>query len=106
MIVVIILISTLSIFTVYSIRLMLTGYFYGFILLLISLLSIYLVLNPNIAGLMANFLGVGRGADLLLYLSFALGIILFLAIQLKIRRLNQSLTELVRYIAITTVNKN
>jgi|LakMenEpi03Aug12_release.lakeMendotaPanAssembly.Ray.scaffolds.fasta_scaffold1816192_1 hypothetical protein len=100
-----ILIFTLSIFSIYSIRIVLTGYYYGFIMLFISILSIYLVLNPDIAGLLANYFGVGRGADLLLYLSFATGLILFLRIQIEIRSLRKSITELARYIALNSNSK-
>ena len=105
MIVTIILILTLSIFAIYSIKLISLGYSYGFLLLIISAISIYFVLNPKLTGILANYLGVGRGADLLLYLSFCVGIILILALSIKIRNLNKCITDLARYIAINMVSK-
>lgn len=105
MITTIILIFTLTIFAIYSIRIIFSGQYYGFILFFVSILSIYLVLNPDIAGLIANYFGVGRGADLLLYLSFATGLLLYLRIQIKIRSLNKSITNLARYIALNSNKK-
>ena len=58
------------------------------------------VLFPNATTRIANFLGVGRGADLLLYLSLFAGIHAFLLLYLRTRRMERMLTELIRMTAI------
>ncbi|HZQ54741.1 MAG TPA: DUF2304 domain-containing protein [Bryobacteraceae bacterium] len=58
------------------------------------------VIFPGITSDLANALGVGRGADLLLYLGLLAGIHSFLLLYLKERRLDRRITELTRAIAI------
>lgn len=58
------------------------------------------VIFPGITSDVANALGVGRGADLLLYLGLLAGIHSFLLLYLKERRLDRRITELTRAIAI------
>jgi hypothetical protein len=55
---------------------------------------------PQWATEVANVLGVGRGTDLLLYLWFSISVLLILALYLRLVRLQDQLTELVRHIAI------
>jgi hypothetical protein len=45
-------------------------------------------------------MGVGRGADLLLYLAIVLGGFLFLLVYSKIKRIERDITEVVRQMAI------
>jgi small membrane protein len=58
------------------------------------------VIFPGITSEVANALGVGRGADLLLYLGLLAGIHSFLLLYLKERRMDRRITELTRAIAI------
>lgn len=58
------------------------------------------VIFPGITSEVANSLGVGRGADLLLYLGLLAGIHSFLLLYLKERRMDRRITELTRAIAI------
>jgi hypothetical protein len=58
------------------------------------------VLFPNNTTKIAHALGVGRGADLLLYVALFAGIHAFLLLYLKIRRLEHKITELIRAMAI------
>ena len=62
-----------------------------------------LVWQPEAATRIANALGVGRGADLLLYVMFVLLVILVLLIHGKFRRYDQLITELARSAALANV---
>jgi small membrane protein len=60
----------------------------------------FFVLFPNGTTRIAHALGVGRGADLLLYLALFAGIHAFLLLYLRTRRLERRVTELIRTMAI------
>lgn len=63
-------------------------------------LNVYAVLRPNDVTWVANRLGVGRGADLVLYvlvIAFMLGMLNF---YLRFKTMDRRLTELARTIAI------
>ena len=64
------------------------------------LLAVVAVLFPDLLTSAAHLLGVGRGADLLLYLWFTISVLLILALYLRLMRLQDQLTELVRQLAI------
>ncbi|NNG16928.1 MAG: DUF2304 domain-containing protein [Gemmatimonadales bacterium] len=58
------------------------------------------ILQPEVTNTVARLLGIGRGADLVLYvlaLSFLVALVYFYH---KVRRLNSDLTEIVRTLAI------
>ena len=58
------------------------------------------ILQPEVTNTVARFLGIGRGADLVLYvvsLSFLVSLVYFYH---KYRQLNSDLTEIVRSLAI------
>jgi hypothetical protein len=58
------------------------------------------ILRPEVTNTVARFLGIGRGADLVLYvlaLSFLVSLVYFYH---KYRQLNSDLTEIVRSLAI------
>lgn len=65
-----------------------------------SCCSIYFVLLPAHSTVVAEFFGVGRGADLLLYLWFAIGSLFIFFLTVQIKSLNENLTNLSRFIAI------
>ena len=65
-----------------------------------SILGISMVIAPNWTNWAANLVGVGRGADLLIYLSiigFGFVILLFYS---KLKALDSSITDLARSVAI------
>ena len=67
--------------------------------------GVLLVLFPELANAIANHIGVGRGADLMLYLlvlAVYAGALLVLA---KFRRLEHQITELTRKIALYEAEK-
>ncbi len=71
-------------------------------LLAVVLLSgaVVLVLFPDLTTRVAHLLGVGRGTDLLLYVSLIAGLHVALLLYLRTRELERKLTEQTRAIAI------
>lgn len=105
MIIKIFLFISISILLLYSFRLFSNGHLIGIFLGLFSILCAVLVMYPGYSIYLANVLGVGRGADLLIYLMFAIGIIFFIRVVSKIQKLERSNTEIIRLIAIQDVKK-
>jgi len=64
--------------------------------LFLMLLAVVLVLFPHLTQLLADTLGVGRGADLVFYLCIVLFGFLFLKLYTKVRRLESWMTEQIR----------
>ena len=73
-------------------------FFIGFFLL-----GIAFVLQPNFAQHIADFLGVGRGVDVIIYLLLVTFFFLFIALFYKTRHLGKTINELVRNRAIDNV---
>ena len=65
-----------------------------------SLAGLYFVWVPSHSTLVAEFVGVGRGADLILYLWVCISLIVLLNLHLKLRTQHESITKLARTIAI------
>jgi len=63
-------------------------------------LAVLAVLFPDLTTVAAHRLGVGRGTDLLLYLLAIGGTFVFLLIYIRLLRLEQAVTTLVRSLAI------
>ena len=59
-------------------------------------LAIYFILFPSQTNTIAHKLGVGRGADLLFYTCILLFLFIILKLFARIKRLENTLTELVR----------
>ena len=70
------------------------------ILVLLMLLGILLVIFPNITVVIANAIGVGRGADLIFYLFIFSTLFIFFYLLSKMNKLSQDFTEFVRKDAI------
>ncbi|MEK7497061.1 MAG: DUF2304 family protein [Patescibacteria group bacterium] len=62
-------------------------------------------LEPKIASYMADVVGVGRGSDLIIYLSILLVFYLLFKIFVRLEKFDKNLTKVVRAIAIQTTNK-
>jgi hypothetical protein len=99
------LITVLIVLLTYGLKLLMGGSTLGFLVFISSVCSIYLVFFPQESNTLANFFDIGRGADLLLYICFILGVLLVLLIHIKFRRQDILLTELVRKIALENVSK-
>ena len=66
---------------------------------------ILISLTPQTADVFAELVGVGRGADLIIYLSLVLIFVLLYRLGARVDQLNSELTELVRKIAIDKAKK-
>ena len=69
-------------------------------ILLLTMGGLYFVWFDGAATVMANAMGVGRGADLVLYISSAISFVLVVSLLLRIKRLHEQLTQLARAIAL------
>jgi hypothetical protein len=70
------------------------------IAILIFAVAITAILFPELTTVIANSLGVGRGADLLIYILTAGSIFAFVLIGTKLSAMEENITRLVRHIAI------
>jgi hypothetical protein len=66
---------------------------------------VLLVLFPDKSTVVAEAVGVGRGVDLVIYLSLAFLLFLSIGVRRRFRQLNSSITELSRTIAIITAHR-
>lgn len=78
----------------------------GLSLIALSILGVVLVIFPEKSTVIANYLGVGRGADLLLYFFFVTMMLLVFHIHMKFRKQSIMITELARHVALSGVVKN
>jgi hypothetical protein len=69
-------------------------------ILLVLATGMFLVWAPETTNQLANILGVGRGADLILYLWVVITLALMLVLYLKILRLGRRVTQLTRALAL------
>ncbi len=63
------------------------------------------VLAPEFTSYVAQFVGIGRGADVVIYLSIALLFYLIFRISIAIEETRREITELVRKIALENSRK-
>ena len=68
-----------------------------------SLAGLYFVWMPSHSTWLAEFVGVGRGADLILYIWVCISLMVVLNLHLKLRAQQEIITKLARTIAITNV---
>lgn len=68
----------------------------------VALAGIYLVLFPTYATMLANYLGVGRGADLITYCWILISLAISLNLQFKILELQSNVTDLTREFALSS----
>ncbi len=69
--------------------------------LVFGLVGIFCVAMPDITTAMAHLLGVGRGADLLLYCFIISSVLMILNLHLRLLRLQGTLTDVVREFALS-----
>src|SRR5689334_2252832 len=74
--------------------------FYTALLLIAALVSVLFILWPDITNKIAHALGVGRGADLIFYISILVFCFILIQLFARIRKLEQMMTELIRKDAI------
>jgi hypothetical protein len=78
------------------------GNMFGMTLAVFCFAAIFLVIFPEKSTEVANFIGVGRGTDLLLYFCFMAGGVFIFLIHVRFRQQAQMITEIVRVIAINS----
>lgn len=92
----IILISGVAVIVMYYVFRLRNALFDLVVLFSFSALAVYFILFPEYSNLLAHKLGVGRGADLLFYICILLFLFILMKLFSRIRRLENSLTEMVR----------
>ncbi len=60
----------------------------------------YLILFPKVADKIASFFGIGRGVDLIIYLSIAILSLIVAVLYAKVKLNERAITKIVRDIAI------
>lgn len=70
-----------------------------------SIVGIYLVWEPEQANRLAHLVGIGRGADLLLYCWIVISLIVSLNLHLKLKTQMDHITALTRHMAIAEAKK-
>ncbi|HEY8711835.1 MAG TPA: DUF2304 domain-containing protein [Thermoanaerobaculia bacterium] len=73
---------------------------FGFAWILLWVAAAVSIADPELLVRAAHFLGIGRGADLVLYLSVIFSFSAFFITYLRFRRVDEQLTTIVRHIAI------
>jgi hypothetical protein len=71
----------------------------------LAVVAVIMVLRPDWANDVANFFGVGRGADLLVYLGISGLAFLWLGLYTRQREMDARLTELARRLAVMGAEK-
>jgi hypothetical protein len=94
------LILALAFFAFYGLRQRRMSPAIGFAMPLVSLVGIALVLWPNWAQRAADLLGIGRGADLILYIWTVASLLLLANLHFRMRAQSAVITTLTRDLAI------
>jgi hypothetical protein len=77
----------------------------GYLLLILSSVSLVLVMNPEATTSAANALGVGRATDLLVYLLFISMVFVLVSNLIRFRNIDRMITSLARESALATASK-
>jgi len=73
--------------------------------IILWLLGILVVVIPNVTFYIARVFGVGRGADLVIYLSLAILFLVVFRLVTKTEKLERDITKLSRNIALEKITK-
>ncbi len=71
-------------------------------IIMLSLGGIFFVWQSSASTRIANAIGVGRGADLVLYISAVISFVLMVSLVLRIKHLQEQITDLARAIALSS----
>ena len=80
----------------YSYRKIRSSYLDAFLIFLFAATGIFFVLFPDYTTVLAHYLGIGRGADMIFYLAILFFSFIILKLYHKIRGLEQTLTKIIR----------
>lgn len=75
----------------------------AFMSVVVSMAGLLFVWLPSLTTQVAEFVGIGRGVDLILYLWVCISLIVFLNLHLKLRTQAEMITKLARAIALSNV---
>jgi hypothetical protein len=100
-----ILIAGIAIAAIFASTVFRAKLLYRLLALLLFLTAAVLVIFPDLTTAIAHALGVGRGADLVLYVSLVAGVDVALLLYLRIRDLEQKIAEVVRTVAIRDASR-
>jgi hypothetical protein len=78
---------------------------YRFSLILIALVGIFFVINPDFTTTLAHKLNVGRGTDLLFYICAVAGFLALLMLYSKLRKIEATQTQIIRNAALDSGHK-
>ncbi|RYG21515.1 MAG: DUF2304 domain-containing protein [Chitinophagaceae bacterium] len=76
------------------------------IMILISLLGVVFVLFPSLSSKLAQYVGVGRGADLIIYVFIVFSFLYNIYMYAKLRIIQQDQTEIIKNIALQNARDN
>ncbi|MBI9051655.1 MAG: DUF2304 domain-containing protein [Anaerolineaceae bacterium] len=76
-----------------------------FIMLILMVAAVFFVLFPDISTVIANWIGIGRGTDMIFYFFILFTLFRFVGISSDRKRIDRSITEIVRTIAIDNAHK-
>lgn len=68
----------------------------SYVMMILSLLGMFFVIEPEVTTVVAKAVGIGRGADLLLYFFVIINFLLLLLIHAKFSRYDVIITKLAR----------
>lgn len=60
-------------------------------------LAVAAVLHPGSTTIIANYFGIGRGTDLIIYISLAIMFLVLFKFHIKLEKLNRDITKVVRH---------
>jgi len=63
------------------------------------------VITPNSTSYFAKFLGIGRGADLVVYLALVSLFFIIFRLMIKIEQMNRNMTKIVRKVTLDEIRK-
>jgi hypothetical protein len=70
------------------------------IYLILACVGCVLVLNPDLSTRLSHFIGIGRGADLLLYIIIIFSLFRFVHLAAQLKKVERQITALTRKIAL------
>ena len=78
----------------------------GLIAVFAAVIGLYFVWVPSHATLLAEFAGIGRGVDLIIYMWIVISLLLLFNLHLKLRALMELITVLARELAIANARSH
>ncbi|MEJ5994698.1 DUF2304 domain-containing protein [Pedobacter sp. Du54] len=76
------------------------------VMIIISFLGVLFILFPSLSNELAEYVGVGRGADLIIYLFMVFSFLYNIFMYAKLRMIRQDQTEIIKNIAIQNAKDN